>query len=271
MKISDVFLQEDSLSREVLLAHVLHVNRSYLYAHPEQGLTSDQEKFFFELTKRYERGEPVSYITGHREFWSLDLKVTRDTLVPRQETELLVELVLQNVMGEKKIIADLGTGSGAIALAVAHEKPDWTVYATDISEKALHIAEQNAKGLKINNVNFYQSEWFSALPDIKFDAIISNPPYLDKDDPKIAAAVLDYEPRIALISEDAGLRDMKKIIFDAPQYLKPDGYLFLEHGFQQGEKIKKIFAETGYTNVYTYCDLAGLERATLGQWQDSDC
>ena len=189
-----------SLDREVLLSHVLNVPRSYLYAHPERTLTREEENFFLSLIKRAEQGEPIAYLTGHREFWALDLIVTPDTLIPRPETELLVELILKNKRDEKKIIADLGTGNGAIALAIASERPDWMIYATDINKKALQVAEQNAARLQIKNIQFCAGSWCAALPPIQFDAIVSNPPYIAEDDPNVDPAVLNYEPRQALIA-----------------------------------------------------------------------
>ncbi|HLB57652.1 MAG TPA: peptide chain release factor N(5)-glutamine methyltransferase, partial [Gammaproteobacteria bacterium] len=201
-----------SLDREILLSHVLKVTRSYLYAHPTPLLTKEEEKDFLTLLERAKKGEPIAYLIGHREFWSLDLIVTPDTLIPRPETELLVELILKNKRDEKKIIADLGTGNGAIALAIASERPDWMIYATDINKKALQVAEQNAARLQIKNIQFCAGSWCAALPPIQFDAIVSNPPYIAEDDPNVDPAVLNYEPRQALIAGKQGLEDLEKII-----------------------------------------------------------
>lgn len=254
-----------TLEEEVLLAHVLGVNRSYLYAHPERTLTETEQTQFAMLMNRHEKGEPIAYLTGHREFWSLDLMVTADTLIPRPETELLVETVLEFNTGD--LIADLGTGSGAIALALAYERPDWTLYATDSSKNALAIAKKNAERLNIKNIYFYQGFWCAALPEIKLDLIVSNPPYIAEGDLHVEQAVLAYEPLSALISGEGGLQDIKHIIQEAAFYLKSGGYLLLEHGFEQAKIVQNIFLEVGYTNITTRRDLSGLPRVTIGQWQ----
>lgn len=259
---------DNRLDIEVLLAHVLGVNRSYLYTHPEYQLNAIQKNQFQNLMQRYQQGEPIAYLTGHREFWSLDLMVTRDTLIPRPETELLVECVLELTSNREKIsLADLGTGSGAIALALAHEKPNWQIYATDLSNNALNIAEENAKRLNISSVSFHEGVWCAALPSIQLDIIVSNPPYIGEVDSHIQQSVLAYEPHSALIAGEAGLKDLKHIICEAPYYLKLGGYLILEHGFQQAKILRKTFWDVGYTNIVTRHDLSDLERVTLGQWQ----
>lgn len=262
-----------TLEEEVLLAHILGVNRSYLYAHPERTLTKSEQEQFAILMDRHFNGEPIAYLTGHKEFWSLDLIVTPDTLIPRPETELLVETTLEYSTGGEysagHVIADLGTGSGAIALALAHERPDWIVYATDLSKNALNIAKKNAERLNIKNVSFYEGHWCAALPKIKLDAIVSNPPYIAEDNADVEQSVLTYEPRSALISGKDGLQDIKHIIHEATLYLKPDGYLLLEHGFDQAKDVQNIFLEVGYTNVITRYDLSKIPRVTIGQWQNN--
>lgn len=253
---------------EILLAHVLKVSRSYLYAHPEHALTSEQEKKFTELVTRHAQGEPIAYLIGRREFWSLDLIVRRDTLIPRPETELLVEVALSKGGEEKnKLMADLGTGCGAIALAMAKEKPTWIVHATDFSGAALEIAKLNASRLQIGNVKFHEGSWCGALPSsLKFDLIVSNPPYIAAEDPHLQPGILCYEPRSALIAGKSGLEDLETIIQQAKDYLKPGGYLLVEHGYQQAPAVKKIFLQAGYTDITSHQDLAGLNRVIAASW-----
>jgi release factor glutamine methyltransferase len=256
------------LDAEVLLAHVMCVSRSHLYAWPEKKLTDDQQKIFSQLMVRRLQGEPIPYLTGHQEFWSLNFKVTPDTLIPRPETELLVESVLSLFQDEipdsKKLIADLGTGSGAIALSIAHEKPEWIVYATDMSSAALEVAKWNAQHLKIKNIIFHQGSWCEALPELLFDVIVSNPPYIVENDPHLSQPGLRFEPITALTSGTDGLDAIREIIIEASQYLKPNGYLMLEHGYDQAEKIRKLLEHAGYKNIFSHRDLANIERVTVG-------
>lgn len=251
------------LDADILLAHILQKPRSYLYAFPEYELTTAELKQFSQYVARHSQGEPIAYLTGHREFWSLDLMVTPDTLIPRPETELLVELLLQKLQGEKKIIADLGTGSGAIALSVAKERPDWVVHATDNSVSALQVAQKNAQQLQVKNIFFHQGSWCDALPPLLFDAIVSNPPYVAENDPHINATVSQYEPRSALFSANQGLADLEKIIKQSINYIIPGGYLLLEHGFEQAQEVQRLFADLGYHLITSYPDLAGHERITM--------
>jgi release factor glutamine methyltransferase len=254
------------LEAEILLGHVLQVSRAYLHTWPEKILESSQHKIFLDLLNRRKLGEPIAYLIGHREFWSLDLRVAPCVLIPRPETELLVELVLKNVEKKQAVIADLGTGSGAIALALAHERPDWTIHATDISSDALEIAKLNATQYNLNNIVFHQGKWCDALPQIKFDAIVSNPPYIASTDPHLQQGDLRFEPKNALVSGDEGLQDIKQIIATAKNYLQPGGFLFLEHGFEQAENILSIFKKAGYTFAKTHQDLADLDRVTIATW-----
>ncbi len=252
------------LDAEILLAHLLNVPRSYLHTHPERILTEKEKTNFFLLVEKRIQGQPIPYITGHCEFWSLDLIVTPATLIPRSETELLVDLILEKPNNPSLLVADLGTGSGAIALALAHERPNWTVYATDLSDAALNVAKQNAAHINIPNVIFCQGMWCSALPKIHFDIIVSNPPYIAKDDPHLQANVLATEPVSALISGKNGLEDLYHIIDEAKTYLKPGGCLLLEHGFTQAESVQRKFLEAGYTKVISRMDFSGLNRVTTG-------
>ncbi len=211
-------------------------------------------------------GEPVAYLIGYQEFWSLNFKVTPATLIPRPETEILVEQILKKFDTDCPVtIADLGTGSGAIALAIAHERPKWTIYATDISLPALKIAEQNAKNLHIANVKFHHGDWFNALPRQVFDAMISNPPYIAEDDLELSKDVSNFEPRQALIAGDKGLQDIQHIIQEGKNFLKSGGYLLIEHGYQQARHVAKLLKIAGYSDIILYHDLSGLDRVTQGR------
>lgn len=254
------------LDAEVLLAEVLHVSRSVLFAFPERELTLAEIHSFEKYISQRKEKMPIAYIIGHKEFWSLDFRVTEDTLIPRPETELLVELVLQQVTGDKQRVADLGTGSGAIALALAHERPSWEIYATDVSEKALNVAKLNAGRFQVSNVIFYQGNWLEALPpEKKFDVIVSNPPYIAHDDPYLQCKYLSYEPLSALMANENGLKALRDVMTQARPYLKPNGILLLEHGFLQGSEVRRIFANLDYSDIDTYQDLAGLDRVTRGR------
>ncbi len=256
------------LDAEVLLAHTLRVSRGYLFAYPERELTPQEVEYFEKSIQLRKLKTPVAYITGHQEFWSLDLIVTPDTLIPRADTELLVELVLQQYQQDKNTpitLVDLGTGSGAIALALAHERPSWEIHATDVSVKALDVAKQNAARLNLSQIIFHQGSWLTAFsPEKKFDVIVSNPPYIAPDDPYLKCGNLSHEPMSALVSPENGLQDVQEIISQAKNYLKPHGKLLIEHGYQQGAEISRIFLNMGYSNITIYQDLAGLDRVTAG-------
>jgi release factor glutamine methyltransferase len=256
------------LEAEILLAHAINESRSYLHAWPENMLSDDQAKQFIEFVRRRCTYEPIAYITGHREFWSLDFLVTKDTLIPRPETELLVESVLA-LYGKENLqikVADLGTGSGAIALALAHERPTWQIYATDASENALQVAIKNAQRLALENIYFCQGNWFTALPSDGFDVIVSNPPYIGEVEWEMVADGLHFEPRMALVSNQEGLEAIRTITHSAKLFLKPTGYVLIEHGFLQGAAVRKLFAACGYSHIHTIRDLARQERVTMGQY-----
>ena len=254
------------LDAEVLLAHVLHVSRSYLMAFSERVLTPEEQACFAELLSARVNGMPIAYLIQHKEFWSLDFFVTPDTLIPRPDTELLVELVLKTLSDEKKMIADLGTGSGAIALSLAHERALWEVHATDKSHAALAVAKINAEKFHLAHVVFHQGEWCDALPEhILFDAIISNPPYIAKNDVHLQQGDLRFEPQSALVADENGLKEIRDIILSAKKCLKSGGFLFLEHGFQQAKAVKQILMEQGYQSISLHQDLAGLDRVTAAR------
>jgi release factor glutamine methyltransferase len=253
------------LDAELLLARVLGCERSYLHAHPEAQLTEPQSRRHGELLKRRASGEPLAYILGFKEFWSLPLQVTPDVLIPRPETELLVELVLAHISKHEKLeIADLGTGSGAIALAIAKECPDCRITATDISQAALAVAAGNACRLKLTNIWFLVGDWFEPLGG-RFHLIVSNPPYVDVADPHLQDAALQFEPREALISAEGGLADLRLIAQGASTFLHPGGWLIVEHGYEQGAQVRHLFERHGLQDIVTARDVAGNERATLGR------
>jgi len=255
-----------ALDAEILLAHVLQITRAQLYASAEQPVNSAQEKLFTALIARHVAGEPVAYIIGYREFWSLSIKVTADTLIPRPETEHVVECVLRKLPHDKPCkVADLGTGSGAIALALASECPRWNLVATDKMPAALQVARQNATRLQLNNIQFYQGSWCEALGSELYDAIVSNPPYIDDQGQYWRDNLNLFEPRTALLAEEAGLADLHTIIRQAPQHLKPGGWLVLEHGYDQGNAVKQLLIQYGYNSVESQHDLANIARVVVAQ------
>jgi release factor glutamine methyltransferase len=253
------------LDAELLLSHTLKKPRSYLFAWPEYQLTAEQHQQFQQLLARRLKGEPIAYILGEKEFWSLALEVTPDTLIPRPDTELLVELVLQTLpTTTTQTIADLGTGSGAIALAVAKERSHWQVIATDKYPATLAVAKRNADQLALSNIRFYIGHWCDALPAIRANAIVSNPPYIAADDRHLAD--LSFEPKHALIADENGLRDLNDIVDHAQKYLVTGGWLFLEHGFEQALFVQARMLQAGYKNISICRDLNGHPRVTMGQF-----
>jgi release factor glutamine methyltransferase len=217
------------------------------------------------LIKARAQGTPVAYLTGRREFYSLNLKINEHVLIPRPETELLVDTALHAIRGlSAPRILDLGTGSGAIAIAIADNHDDARIVATDCSEHALQLASENAEQHLSGNILFVRSDWYSQLGTRKFDLIVSNPPYIDPDDPHLQRGDLRFEPRHALISEQQGYADLITIIAQAPLYLKPGGQIILEHGYNQGEAVRKILKENDFTAIDTLKDLNKLERLTVG-------
>lgn len=254
------------LDAELLLAFSLKKSRSYLFAWPEQVISETELQFFLALLARRLQREPLAYITGTREFWSLDFNVNQHTLIPRPETECLVIEVLKTFAERSTVkLADLGTGSGAIALALAHEKPGWEIVATDVNEKTLAVAKQNAAQLKISQVRFHQGYWCRALTTMDFDVIVSNPPYIGMHEWPQYATQLAYEPRSALLADEDGLAAIREICAQASTHLKSTGYLFIEHGFAQGPQVREIFMQKGYIGVYTVRDVEGHERVTVGR------
>ncbi|AJC50373.1 SAM-dependent methyltransferase [Coxiella endosymbiont of Amblyomma americanum] len=252
------------LDAEILVGAVLEKSRADLLAHPEVVLTTKQQRQIMRHVERRLFGEPIAYILGKKEFWSLSLVVTSDVFIPRPETEILVEHVLKLLPKDKKIqLADLGTGSGAIALALATECPNWHIDAVDISPKALKIAKTNVEHYKIKNVNFYLGKWCKILPRHNYHAIVGNPPYISNKYNYFQK--LKYEPKEALFSGPDGLSDIKIIIEKAKNYLSVGGWLLLEHGFDQTKKLVAFMQNIGYQNIRDYPDLSGLPRMIVGK------
>lgn len=253
------------LDAEVLLSFVLEKDRSYFMTWPEKELSDQQLEKFYALEKKRLQGAPIAHLTGEKEFWSLNLNITKDTLIPRPETELLVEQIINAYPAEDtKHLLDLGTGSGAIALAIASEKKNWLITATDQSESALEIAKQNAAKLNLANVQFTQSDWFQNLANKKFDIIVSNPPYIASDDPHLKQGDVRFEPLTALASGSDGLDDIREIVAHAKNHLNPDGMLAVEHGYDQKDAVYEIFIKNGFMKIMQTTDLSNNPRTTLG-------
>lgn len=252
------------LDAEVLLAYVLNQSRTYLFTWPEKNLSKDEAQQFEALIQQRAKGTPIAYLTGSQEFWSMEFKVNEATLIPRPETELLVEVVLEHLNSKPLIIADFGTGSGAIACALASECAAWQLHAIDQSIDALEIAKQNAATHSLNNIHFYQSNWGDNCTE-KLDAIVSNPPYIEDNDPHLTQGDVAFEPRTALSSGDDGLDDIRIICEQAQSLLKPNGWLFIEHGFDQGAAVRDILSQNDFSNIQTVKDLSGHERVSFAR------
>lgn len=246
-----------------LLEHIIGVSILELKFKPEQELTEIQQHTYLDGLARIEQGEPLAYITGSQQFWTLDLKVTHDTLVPRPDTEILVETVLNLPLAQDANIVDLGTGTGAIALALASERPKWQVIATDIYQPTLDVAKENALKHGLSQVKFACGAWFEALDQQKFDLIVSNPPYIDPDD--LHMQKLKSEPERALIAANHGLADIETIIRQGKDWLKPHGWIVLEHGYDQGLAVRDIFKQHCFSQTQTLKDYGGNDRVTLAQ------
>lgn len=254
------------LDAEVLLCLVLQKQRAYLRAWPELDLPADLALQFWALIAQRQQGTPIAYLTGYREFWSRDFQVTPDVLIPRADTELLIERCLALIPTDKPCkIIDLGTGSGIIAITLAAERPLAELTGTDFSLAALAVAKLNAEQHQITNVRFYQSDWFASVTDGDFHIIVSNPPYIAEDDQHLQQGDLRFEPRSALSSAESGLRDIRMIAKQAYPRLISGGYLLIEHGYDQQQQVQAIFNDCHYQQVQTITDLAGLPRVTYGQ------
>jgi release factor glutamine methyltransferase len=267
------FVSSDSavLDAQILLAHVLEKDRSWLVAWPEHELTREQQRSFNALCVRRAQGEPVAYLLGRRAFWTFELEVCSAVLIPRPETELVVELALRLGAGLAGKVADLGTGSGAIALALARERPDWQVFATELSVEAQSVAAANFRRAGLSNLQLLPGSWCASLPGHDYVLIASNPPYIDKADPHLQQGDLRFEPRSALVAGDNGMAELRQIAVQAKQYLAAGGWLVLEHGWKQGNAVRRLLVGLGYTEVATHRDHANNERVTVGRapagWQ----
>ena len=262
--------QVDSYERQEatwLLEHILKLSPLHLKMNMMQVLTAEQEQHYLDALMRLANNEPLAYIIVSQPFWTLDLKVTSDTLVPRPDTEIVIETVLALDLPKVANVVDLGTGTGAIALALASEKPLWQITATDIYALSLEVAKVNAVKHGLNEVNFALGSWYQALSTQqhheKFDLIVSNPPYIDPDDAHVAK--LEYEPQRALVAENKGLSDLEFIIRKAPQWLNANGWIVLEHGYDQGQAVRDIFEQQGFKQIQTIKDYGGNDRVSLGQ------
>ncbi len=251
---------------EVLLLDVVKQSSAWLIAHNSDLVTLEDTESYLSLVERRFKGEPIAYMLGYKEFWSLRLKVNQHVLIPRADTETLVEQALLKLDKQNEYnVLDLGTGSGAIALAIAKERPLAKVVAVDSQSGALEVAKTNAQTNQIKNVSFIQSDWFDDIPAIKFDLIASNPPYVEENDPHLEQGDLRFEPNTALIGGGDGLDDIKKIISMAPSFLKSDAHLLLEHGFDQHKLVEKLMLDAGFIEIENTRDINDLPRCTTGK------
>ena len=259
------------LESEILLADALKSNREALFAWPAQELSRQQADAYQHMMQRRERGEPIAYITGKQAFWDFELKVNPQVLIPRPETELLVETAIKFLEPNSSAalrLVDLGTGSGAIALALARHSKHWRVTAVDISPQALALAAENARLLQVENIEFCEASWCDGLDARAYDLVAANPPYVAVGDQHLQQGDLRFEPPIALAAKDSGLSHLQEIVKSCRQVLKKEAWLLLEHGFDQKLAVANLLRDAGYSNISCAQDLAGLDRLTSAQWPD---
>jgi release factor glutamine methyltransferase len=255
------------IDAEVLMQHAISQSLAWLMAYGDSVAEASHSKHFFTLVEQRQAGKPIAYLLGYKEFWSLRLEVNEHVLVPRADTEILVEQCLERInVDQEASILDLGTGSGAIALALAKERPNSRVTAVDSQTAALQVARDNALANNLNNVGFVRSDWFSEIGEQRFNMIAANPPYVASDDEHLSRGDLRFEPITALAAKSDGLSDIDQIINTAPSFLLPNGWLIVEHGYQQGEQVSALFEQAGFSNIGLYVDLNKLPRCTAGQW-----
>jgi release factor glutamine methyltransferase len=253
------------LDLELLLCEVLQQPRSWLFAWPEATLSAQQRSAFLALLARRRAGEPVAHLLGYRDFWTLRLRVTPATLIPRPDTEVLVEQALRRLDGAPARVADLGTGTGAVALALASERPNWQLVATELQPEAVELARLNVAEQKLTNVTVYQGDWCQPLRGA-FDLIVSNPPYIDPEDPHLKRGDLRFEPLSALIAARNGMAALEQIAAQARRHLRPGGWLLLEHGYDQAEAVRRLLQRLGYLQPFSARDYGGHERVSGGVW-----
>ncbi|UUM31282.1 peptide chain release factor N(5)-glutamine methyltransferase [Vibrio japonicus] len=267
MQLQESGSDSPSLDAAVLLCHALNKPRSFLLTWPEKELDSEQLASFEQILNRRLTGEPIAYIIGEREFWSLPLAVSPSTLIPRPDTERLVEIALDKALETSGDILDLGTGTGAIALALASELPQRKVWGVDVKTEAKELAEKNAERLGFTNTEFRSGSWFEPIETgTQFALIVSNPPYIEKTDPHLTQGDVRFEPLSALVADDNGLADIRYISQAAPNYLLEGGWLMFEHGYDQGVAVREILSNLGYDQVNTYKDYGDNDRVTIGRW-----
>ena len=258
---------EGKADASALLLHVLKKPRSYLFSWPEAELNQAQQSEFIDLVSKRKLGMPVAHLTGTREFWSLPLQVNNSTLIPRPDTETLIEWALELLPNQQARVVDLGTGTGAIALALASERPRWQLWALDYSAEAVQLARANAERLSLAaQITVLQSDWYAGLPKEQYDLIVSNPPYIAEQDPHLLQGDVRFEPRSALTSGVDGLTDLRHLIAQAPLYLKAGAWLLLEHGYDQSQAVQHLLIERGFQGVTSLHDLAGQPRVSGGFW-----
>lgn len=255
----------DRLDAEVLLGHAIARDRTYLYTWPDRSLSDVDQKRFDDLLSRRLQGQPVAYLTGSREFWSLPLRVETGTLIPRPDTETLVQVALELSLPPEAVVLDAGTGTGAIALALGSERPHWRLYASDRHWAAAQLALRNAVAVAVR-MQVVCADWLAPFAGGGFDMIVSNPPYIAADDPHLAQGDVRFEPRSALVAGDGGFADLRALIVDARRVLKSGGWLVLEHGYRQAARVRGLLVDHGYVGVASHVDLGGNERVTVGRF-----